>query len=232
VNGSKLLAIFALCFALGISSAAWVAHRYSAESNTDDTSKDDDSSDDAPKWPDGTGTPEQVMYQQSQRMDDAIAKLMPRVANKVNLYLIAFAGDGDENVFRNEVEFVDKQFSGRFDAAGHIVTLINNPQTLNEYPLATLSNLESAMKAVAQKMDPDEDVLMLFLTSHGSPDHELYVSLDPLPLDQISRGYRRRAWRHTDPLESDRDFGVLLGRLHRWTDRCRNDGHHRRAHGS
>jgi len=35
-------------------------------------------------------------------------------------------------------------------------------------------------------MDPDQDILLLFLTSHGSREHELYVGLDPLPLDQIA----------------------------------------------
>jgi hypothetical protein len=34
-------------------------------------------------------------------------------------------------------------------------------------------------------MDPAEDVLFLFLTSHGSEDHQLYVNLPPLPLRQI-----------------------------------------------
>lgn len=205
MTGPKLLATFALAFALGVSSAAWIAHRHWAEANDDATSatstqkdsgadadpatpgsgKDESSADDAPKWPDDAGTPEQVMYQQSQMMDDAIAKLTPRVPGKVNLYLVAFAGDGDENVFRNEVDFVEKQFSQRFDAAGHIITLINNPQTLNRNPLASLSNLDSAIKAVAEKMDVNEDILLLFLTSHGSRDHELYVGMDPLPLDQI-----------------------------------------------
>ena len=34
-------------------------------------------------------------------------------------------------------------------------------------------------------MDPAEDILLLYLTSHGSEDHQLYVALDPLPLNQI-----------------------------------------------
>ena len=140
---------------------------------------------DGSKWPDDAGSPEQVMYSQSQLMNDAIGKLAARTPGKTNLYVVAFAGDGSENVFRNEAEYVDKLFSERFDAIGHTLLLINNPATLTQRPLATLSNLQTAVDAVAEKMDAERDVLLLFLTSHGSKEHELYVALDPLPLDQI-----------------------------------------------
>jgi hypothetical protein len=95
------------------------------------------------------------MYAQAKRMDEAISKLTPRVPGKVNLYLVAFAGDGSENVFRNEVEYVEKQFAERFDAGGHTLVLINNPATLTQRPLASLSNLETAIDAVAAKMKTD-----------------------------------------------------------------------------
>jgi len=139
----------------------------------------------AAKWPDDAGSPEQVMYAQAQLMDEAVARLAARAPDKTNLYVIAFAGDGSENVFRNEAEYVEKLFSERFGAIGHTLILINNPATLTQRPLASLSNLQNAVDAVAQKMDVERDVLLLFLTSHGSREHELDVSLDPLPLDQI-----------------------------------------------
>jgi hypothetical protein len=126
------------------------------------------------------------MYAQPRLMQAVLQQVMPRHADKTNLYLIAFAGDGDENVFRNEVEFVDRQFSERFDSAGHTVQLINNPATLEQHPLASLTNLQTAVDAVASRMDTEQDILLLFLTSHGSREHELYVGLDPLPLDQIA----------------------------------------------
>jgi peptidase C13-like protein len=159
------------------------ADRPGSGGNDDSGNADED----APAaWPDDAGTPEQVMYAQPQRMDEAIAALTPRTPGKVNLYLIAFAGDGNENVFRNEAEFVEKQFAERFDTHGHTLLLINNPATLTQRPLASLSNLETAVDAIAAKMKSDEDVLLLFLTSHGSPEHELAVDLDPLPLDPIA----------------------------------------------
>jgi hypothetical protein len=146
---------------------------------------DDEDSADA-KWPEDAGSPEQLLYAQTQMMDDAAASLAPRTPGKTNLYVIAFAGDGSENVFRNEAVYVEKLFTERFDAVGHTLVLINNPSTLPQYPIASLSNLQSAVAAVAERMDADQDILLLFLTSHGSRDHELYVDLNPLPLDQIA----------------------------------------------
>ena len=88
--------------------------------------------------------------------------------------------------FAMKSDFVQTQFEQRFDAVGHTLALINNPATLDKSPLASLTNLETAINAVAKKMDTTQDVLLLFLTSHGSREHELYVGMDPLPLDQIA----------------------------------------------
>lgn len=139
-------------------------------------------------WPHDAPTPEQVIYSQPDLLDKAIAQLKPRTPGKVNLYAIAFAGDGSENVFRNEAEYLRRLFAARFDAAGHVLVLENNPATLATQPLADWSNLETALDAVAAKMDPRQDILLLYLTTHGSEDHTLLVDMDPLPLDQIGAG--------------------------------------------
>jgi hypothetical protein len=188
-----LFTVFALAFAFGALGAVLYlrsANQHGGHVDTAQTAKDDDSGDDkeatASKWPDDAGTPEQVMYAQAQLMQDAVNALMPRTPGKPNLYMIGFAGDGDENVFRNEVEFAERQFTQRFDSAGHTLVLINNPATITRTPLASLSNLQTAVDAVAERMNVEQDIVFVFLTSHGSREHELYVSLDPLPLDQIS----------------------------------------------
>ncbi|HET7931508.1 MAG TPA: C13 family peptidase [Rhodanobacteraceae bacterium] len=140
---------------------------------------------DANAWPANAPTPEQVIYAQTALLDAEAAKLKPRTPGKVNLYAIVFAGDGSENVFRNEAEYFDKLFERRLDAAGHVLVLENNPASLATRPLATWSNLEDALDAVAAKMDLKQDILLLYFTTHGSEDHTLLVDMDPLPLDQI-----------------------------------------------
>ena len=129
---------------------------------------------------------EAVMASQPALLQRAFGALRPQTPGKTDLYAIGFAGDGSEQVFRNEVDYFSLLMTRRFGAQGRTLSLINSPDTVNDDPLATLSNLATALKAVSAHMDPREDVLLLFLTSHGSPDHELYVGMDPLPLDQIT----------------------------------------------
>lgn len=190
----RLLLAFILAFVFGALIAAGTlrpakivtANPPAGAAEPADTEAPDNSADQHPvAWPASVGSPEQVMYAQAQRLNEALTKLAPRSEGKTNLYLILFAGDGEENVFRNEVEYVETLFTRRFAAAGHILSLINNPSTLDTHPIASLSNLEIAIDALGKKMNPQQDVLMVFITTHGSREHELYVSLDPLPLDQI-----------------------------------------------
>lgn len=139
----------------------------------------------ASRWPDQAPTPEQVLYAQPQLLHSALAGLTPRVSGRPNLYAIAFAGDGSEAVFRNEAEYMARAFPARFGPSAHVLVLENNPASLATRPLATWSNLEDALDGLAKVMHPD-DILLLYLTTHGSEDHELLVDMDPLPLDQIN----------------------------------------------
>ena len=136
-------------------------------------------------WPVNAPTPEQVIYAQSDLLHREIAHLKPRTPGKVNLYAVVFAGDGSQNVFRNEAEYFDGLFSKRLGADGHVLVLENNQASLTTRPLATWSNLEDALDAVAAKMDPQQDILLVYFTTHGSEDHTLLVDMDPLPLDQL-----------------------------------------------
>lgn len=201
----RVIATFALAFSLGIMATVFLLQRRlpAVQATTDaavatavadgDAPPDGDSDDDSDAatgrddraWPADAGSAEQLMVAQPKMMEQAIAGLAERTPGRPNLYLIAFAGDGEEDVFRNEVEYVERLFRERFDAAGHTLVLVNNPATLLERPIASLSNLQAAVDAVAKKIDPAEDIVLLFLTTHGSHEHRLFVSLDPLPLDQI-----------------------------------------------
>ncbi len=199
MKGRRLGLVFAITFLLGFGCAylfvtrnenpqATVTQKETAPPDTpppEHAPHDDDDETGDNAWPADADSPEQVLYAQTTRMQEAIDKLTPRVPDRINMYIIAFAGVGEENVFRNEASFVVQQFEERFDAAGHTLLLVNNPQTLQTLPLASLTNLETAVDAVAERMNLDTDILLLFLTSHGSSDHVLSVSMDPLPLDQI-----------------------------------------------
>lgn len=128
---------------------------------------------------------EQLWMAQPQRIDSALSRLAAQRPGEIDLYVLALAGDGSETVFRNEVGYVRELAEQRLGAGGRVLSLVNHPQTLGEAPIASVSNLRQALRGMAQIMDPREDLLWLFLTSHGSEDHELYLGLDPLPLDWL-----------------------------------------------
>jgi hypothetical protein len=103
----------------------------------------------------------------------------------VDLYVLAFAGDAKEDTFINEVRYAEKLFERRFNAKGKVIVLANSEQTLKSHPLANETNLRASMRAIAKKMDVEEDLLLLFMTTHGSEDHQLAVDLYPVALNQI-----------------------------------------------
>ncbi|MFC4821366.1 C13 family peptidase [Dokdonella ginsengisoli] len=146
----------------------------------DDTPPDEAGADEAPAF-----DAEKLMYDQPALLDAALARLKPQTPGSVDLYVVAFAGDAQENVFRNEAEYVEQLFGQRFGAAGRVLVLENNAATIATRPLASWTNLQRGLDAIARTMDPSEDVLLLYLTTHGSADHQLLVDLDPLPLNQI-----------------------------------------------
>jgi hypothetical protein len=114
-----------------------------------------------------------------------LAHLAAQTPGTIDLYGIGFAGDGAENVFRNEVEYFGQLLPRRFGARGRTLALINSPGTAATTPLATLDNLRAALAGVGQRMDRDEDVLLLFLTSHGTQEHEVVAHMPPLEPDFI-----------------------------------------------
>lgn len=136
---------------------------------------------------------EQLWQAQPMRLDEALSRLAPQRPGEIDLYVLALAGDGSESVFRNEVGYVRQLAEQRLGAAGRVLPLVNHPQTVSDAPIASVSNLREALRGMAGVMDPAEDLLWLFLTSHGSEDHQLYLGLDTLPLDWLDPATLREA---------------------------------------
>lgn len=128
---------------------------------------------------------EQLYYAQPGRVDAAIRKLAPGRPGVVDVYFVGFGGYGSEDVFMKEVRFAQGVFDRYFDTAGRSVALINNPATLDEVPLATVSNLRQVLSHIGAIMNPEEDIVVLFITTHGSETHELAVQLRSLRLNDI-----------------------------------------------
>lgn len=130
--------------------------------------------------------PETALYAQPTLLQQAIEGLAPQRDGHIDLFGLAFGGDASEDVFRNEVEFFQRLLPQRFDAADRVLALLNHPERADELPLASATALERTLLGLGQRMNRDEDILFLYLTTHGSAEHELYVNQPPLPFDQLT----------------------------------------------
>ena len=74
----------------------------------------------------------------------------------------------------------------RFDTMGRSIALVNNPATLKDFPLASVSNLRSALVHLGKSVDADNDIVLLHITTHGSRDYRLAFDLPPLDLVQLT----------------------------------------------
>lgn len=137
----------------------------------------------------------QLLDEDRVRVDAAIAALAPQRPGHIDLYAVGFAGDATEDVFRNEVLHFETLMARRFDADHRTVGLVNHVDSLlkRPRPLATLDNLRHVLAGVGRRMDREEDVLLLFLTMHGSREHRLYVTMPPLLEEEISPDQLRAA---------------------------------------
>ena len=104
--------------------------------------------------------------QQAALLKKQIAALPPQKQGVTDIYVVGVAGWAEQDVFRNEL-------AGALTALGKAlplrgtVRLINNPDTAKTIPLASRPNFAAAVRALAGVMDREEDVLLIFMTSHG-----------------------------------------------------------------
>lgn len=122
------------------------------------------------------------LLEQGKLLDQAIAAL-PASTPATELYSLTLAGDGKQSVFLREADYVSKLLSERFNARGNI-SLTNHRDHLADRPLATRESLTRAVRALAERSGP-EDLVFIYLTSHGSRDHQLSIDQPRLQLESL-----------------------------------------------
>lgn len=139
----------------------------------------------------GNALPDQLevgLLQQGRLLDQALAAV-PASTPAVELYTLTLAGDGEQSVFLREADYVSNLLRERFGAHGQ-VTLINHRDHMLDRPLATRENLRRAVKTLAERSGA-EDMVFIYLTSHGSSDHQLSLvqpglQLADMPAQELS----------------------------------------------
>jgi len=125
---------------------------------------------------------------QGRLLDEALAAV-PASTPAVELYTLTLGGDGKQSVFLRESDYVANMLASRFGAYGQI-RLVNHRDHLADRPMATRENLRRAAQTLAERSGP-EDLLFIYLTSHGTSEHELVLDqprmeLADLPADELA----------------------------------------------
>lgn len=102
------------------------------------------------------------------RMQHALAQLAAQRPGTVDAYVVVASLDGDP-VFNREAREAGRVLARRFDADGRTIVLAHDEGSDNADGAATPARLAQALSSVAGRMNRDEDVLVLYTTSHGSP---------------------------------------------------------------
>ncbi|MFZ6709728.1 C13 family peptidase [Undibacterium sp. TC9W] len=163
--------------ALGISTNAtqfWYPVQEKTEKNEEDTEI---------KSPEIT---QEIFEEQALLLNQKLEALQAHRPGIIDLYSLSFAPYGEENVFLNETSMVTQVMAKRFDAEGRSLQLVNNPGTIHSLPWATPLNLQRAIQQMAKRMDVNEDILFLHMSSHGASDGELSAGMWPLSVKSVT----------------------------------------------
>lgn len=147
------------------------------------------------------GAPQVVPLHLSQTVFEAqqalwahqLQTIAPQRPGVVDVYGLVFAPYAAEQVFRRESSMVSTLLQERFDARGRVLHLLNHADTAGTHPWATPQNLQRAVAALGARMDRDEDVLVVYLTSHGARNHELAAWHWPLMVPPVTPRMLRSA---------------------------------------
>ncbi len=183
---------------------------------------------------------EDIFYLQPRLLERALATIKPGSAAH-NLYFVGAAGFADQDVFMKEVQFVQSVLQRRYAGSVQSITLINNPKTASQVPIASSTSLRAALKKIGRVMNREHDLLFLFLSSHGGKDFKFslefgnmhFNDLDPEVLREMldEAGIVHRvivisscySGGFIDPLKDDNSLIISASAANKTSFGCSND---------
>lgn len=123
---------------------------------------------------------EDAFYAQPNLLNKALDNLAFGEFAQSHWYFMGVAGASYQDVFEFEISRIKEQFDTRFGTFGRSISLINNPTTRTEIPIASRTSMELSLRRIGQQMNRESDVLFLYMTSHGLPN---VFEMENAPLD-------------------------------------------------
>lgn len=130
---------------------------------------------------------EELLYSQPALLDAASAAVAEQSTDKIDFYFLGVAGDGAQEIFWRELRYVTDQLNQPLNITQRQILLVNNTATTQTQPLASRTSLTRAVDALGGKMGKSQDILLLYLTSHGTEDHQFHIAMPGLALPAINK---------------------------------------------
>lgn len=112
---------------------------------------------------------------QADLFSDAVAGLAPQRPGQLDVYVLAASFWGDP-VFESEATQAADILKARLGAQQRTLVLsAGTGAPTRTYPAATPFNLQAALGKIGGMIDPNEDLVVVFLTSHGAPDGSMVM---------------------------------------------------------
>ncbi len=128
---------------------------------------------------------QEVFADQQALLAENLAAVQPRQAGQINVFGLVYAPYA-QSVFVRESAMVAGVLQERFGAQGHVLQLVNHPSVTDSIPWATNQNLQASLQALAAQMDLEQDVLVVYLSSHGGSDFKLATQHWPLEVAELT----------------------------------------------
>lgn len=110
----------------------------------------------------------------AQLMGSALNTIEPQRPGRLDVYMIT-ASLWSDPVFEREATQAEAILRDHLGAQGRSIVLSAGGNGERNYPAATPDDLAAAIGRVGSVIDPNEDLVVIFLTSHGSPDGSIAI---------------------------------------------------------
>ncbi|MGP4846039.1 C13 family peptidase [Marinobacter sp. 1Y8] len=128
---------------------------------------------------------EKILAEDRQRLNNQIENLAPEQPGETDAYFLAVGGDGAESVFMRDIQVARTGLQAQFDVEQRAIMLLNH-RDYDTLPLAARPSIATALKALDERMNPEEDLLVVHLVSHGGRDGTLVLRQPGIDLPDLS----------------------------------------------
>ena len=120
--------------------------------------------------PEAASRHDALVFAEADKVHRAEARIAAGRPGVSDLYFVGAAGYSDQDVFAREVRSARYLMDDRFETEGRSIVLANDVTLDNDVPVVAKPTLRHVIGAIGQRMQREEDVLFLFVTSHGSTE--------------------------------------------------------------